>query len=107
MCCFFLEKEGDCPSHIIVLHKGRFYKVEVFHPGGGQLTMAEWQKILDLITQDSLERPWGDNIAGLTSDNRDSWAEVSFFYFYTFSNLIYYKFTNLNREYKHFLVLKN
>ncbi|XP_075211497.1 carnitine O-octanoyltransferase isoform X2 [Lycorma delicatula] len=75
ICYFKTEAEGDCPAHVIVLYKGRVYKMESFHPDGSQLSTAEWQKVLTLIVEDAMEKEeFGSNISCLTSQNRDSWA---------------------------------
>ena len=33
---FFLESEGHCPDHILVIHGGRFFVVRPFDDGGRQ-----------------------------------------------------------------------
>ena len=75
----FLEKEGQCPNHIVVLHHGRFYKATPFDENDGK----PWD--IDRIEQmflqiENIAETKGpndvDSIGVLTTLARRDWAEV-------------------------------
>ncbi|OQV22485.1 Carnitine O-palmitoyltransferase 1, liver isoform [Hypsibius exemplaris] len=68
-------------SHIVVLSKGRFYKVPT-HGRGRLLNPKELELQFERILQDnSTPQPGEDLLAALTAGERKAWAEVRNMYF--------------------------
>ncbi|KAK6753652.1 hypothetical protein RB195_012938 [Necator americanus] len=70
---FKTESEGDCPSHITVLCRGKIWRVEMLKEG--QLkTPDELHRTLSYIDEHSTNDP--RSVATLTTHNRDTWAKM-------------------------------
>lgn len=71
------EKEGDCPSHVIVMCKGRMYRMETLNRAGKLITPPEIQYQLEKIVKEAKLKE-GPGLGILTCDERTSWAKVLF-----------------------------
>ncbi|KAK7872854.1 hypothetical protein R5R35_006725 [Gryllus longicercus] len=71
---FKTEKEGDCPSHVIILSNGRIFRVNALAPDGAPISFSEWLKILTKIAAVTSEEK-GPGIPILTCDKRAIWAK--------------------------------
>ncbi|GLG94184.1 peroxisomal carnitine O-octanoyltransferase-like, partial [Gryllus bimaculatus] len=65
---FKTEKEGDCPSHVIILSNGRIFRVNALAPDGAPISFSEWLKILTKIAAITSEEK-GPGIPILTWPN--------------------------------------
>ncbi|EGT59574.1 hypothetical protein CAEBREN_10705 [Caenorhabditis brenneri] len=71
---FCTEKEGHCPSHVVILCNGHIWKLET-HRDGVVLSIPEiWYK-LDLIRTNS-NVTVENSIVKLTTLNRNDWAQI-------------------------------
>ena len=75
----FIENEGDCPNHVMILHQGRFFKVTPFDEQDGK----PWDidKLENVFLQiEYIAETEGHNsensIGVLTTLERNQWAEV-------------------------------
>nr|XP_046188410.1 peroxisomal carnitine O-octanoyltransferase-like isoform X6 [Oncorhynchus gorbuscha] len=73
---FKTESEGPCPSHVVVMCKGRFFSFDAVCDGH-ILTPPELLRQLTHVKQCCEGEPAGDGIAALTSEERTRWAKVS------------------------------
>lgn len=73
---FKTESEGETPSHVVVLCRGRIFSVGVLGPDGEVLTPPEIHNQLQHIKNTCDKEPPGPAIGALTGDNRTSWAEL-------------------------------
>ncbi|XP_031692696.1 peroxisomal carnitine O-octanoyltransferase-like isoform X3 [Oncorhynchus kisutch] len=73
---FKTESEGPCPSHVVVMCKGRFFSFDAVCDGH-ILTPPELLRQLTHVKQCCEGEPAGDGIAALTSEERTRWATVS------------------------------
>ncbi|XP_055526339.1 peroxisomal carnitine O-octanoyltransferase [Wyeomyia smithii] len=76
VCHFKTEKEGWCPSHVLVIYKGRIFKVESFHDDGEELSAQDFLLVFQQIqhrvdTEDTNQQP----VTLLTHDDRSTWAQ--------------------------------
>lgn len=69
---FKTEREGECPTHFVVVLRNRFYKVNAFH-GGRLLNVSELHDQLKAI--DRKCKTAGVGVGALTADHRNDWAE--------------------------------
>jgi carnitine O-octanoyltransferase len=67
--------DSSCPSHFIVMCKGRFFKIDALSGHQGILTAPELEALYEQILA-KCSSP-GEAVAALTCDNRDQWAKVS------------------------------
>uniref|UniRef100_A0A336MRR1 CSON003723 protein n=1 Tax=Culicoides sonorensis TaxID=179676 RepID=A0A336MRR1_CULSO len=72
---FKTKKEGNAPSHIIVMGNGRFFILKGTHPDGSLLSLAEIYRSFQIINSELLENknkkyPY---IPLLTQDDRTNW----------------------------------
>ena len=74
---FITESEGGCPSHVVVICRGRFFKLDVLHPGGDLLTPPELETQLRSVRERCDRKPAGPGVGALTGDQRTKWAEVT------------------------------
>lgn len=72
---FKTEAEGECPSHLIVLCRGRVFAFDAMHEGS-MLTPPEIFRQLRYIQERCYSEPDGPGLAALTSNERTKWAEV-------------------------------
>ncbi|XP_042162885.1 peroxisomal carnitine O-octanoyltransferase-like isoform X2 [Oncorhynchus tshawytscha] len=70
---FKTESEGPCPSHVVVMCKGRFFSFDAVCDGH-ILTPPELLRQLTHVKQCCEGEPAGDGIAALTSEERTRWA---------------------------------
>ena len=71
---FRTENEGVCPTHLIIIYKQRFFKIDAFNKENRLLNIAEFYEQLKMITQKFATD--GIGIGALTADYRDDWANV-------------------------------
>ena len=74
-----LEADGDCPNHVVMLHRGRFFRITPFD----EETNKPWDvdKIEKVILQiENVAEVKGPNdinsVGVLTTLDRKTWAEV-------------------------------
>uniref|UniRef100_A0A8D0HQR9 Peroxisomal carnitine O-octanoyltransferase n=2 Tax=Sphenodon punctatus TaxID=8508 RepID=A0A8D0HQR9_SPHPU len=72
---FRTESEGECPSHLIVLCRGRFFAFDAVHDGH-ILSPPEIYRQLAYIQKRCHNEPDGPGLAALTSDERTLWAKT-------------------------------
>uniref|UniRef100_A0A8D2NMU9 Peroxisomal carnitine O-octanoyltransferase n=1 Tax=Zosterops lateralis melanops TaxID=1220523 RepID=A0A8D2NMU9_ZOSLA len=72
---FKTEAEGECPSHLIVLCRGRVFAFDAMHEGS-MLTAPEIFRQLAYIQKRCYSEPDGPGLAALTSNERTKWAEL-------------------------------
>ncbi|NXT72455.1 OCTC octanoyltransferase, partial [Chaetops frenatus] len=72
---FKTEAEGECPSHLIVLCRGRVFAFDAMHEGS-MLTPPEIFRQLTYIQKKCHSEPDGPGLAALTSNERTKWAEL-------------------------------
>ena len=68
--------EGDCPTHLIVMFKFRFFKLNIYHENK-MLSITEFYNQLESIVKRCEHEPYGIGVGALTGDHRDDWARVS------------------------------
>eukprot|EP00058_Branchiostoma_floridae_P006118 XP_002591606.1 hypothetical protein BRAFLDRAFT_223395 [Branchiostoma floridae] len=73
---FKTESEGPSPTHIMVLCKGRVFKMEVIDQEGEPLTPAELKTQLEVVKQQCENVCEGPHISVLTAGNRTEWAKT-------------------------------
>ncbi|XP_065348241.1 peroxisomal carnitine O-octanoyltransferase [Cloeon dipterum] len=65
--------DESCPSHMIIMCRGRFFVIDALSGHSGLLTAPElevqFERVLEASTSD------GDGVAVLTADNRTQWAK--------------------------------
>ncbi|EPB66693.1 Choline/Carnitine O-acyltransferase [Ancylostoma ceylanicum] len=69
---FKTESDGDCPSHITVLCRGKVWRVEMLRDGELK-TPDELHHVLSYIDRSSKDDE--RSVACLTTQNRDKWAK--------------------------------
>ncbi|KAM6315274.1 peroxisomal carnitine O-octanoyltransferase [Aegotheles albertisi] len=74
-CYFKTEAEGECPSHLIVLCRGRVFAFDAMHEGS-MVTAPEIFRQLAYIQKRCHSEPDGPGLAALTSSERTKWAEL-------------------------------
>jgi hypothetical protein len=67
------RKEGNCPTHFVVLRQGHIFCVEPL-VGEEPWTAPELERAFQKICEEA-EHLRGPTIAALTRDPRDTWAE--------------------------------
>ncbi|NWS29424.1 OCTC octanoyltransferase, partial [Polioptila caerulea] len=72
---FKTEAEGECPSHLTVLCRGRVFAFDAMHEGS-MLTPPEIFRQLTYIQKRCYSEPDGPGLAALTSNERTKWAEL-------------------------------
>uniref|UniRef100_A0A8C3KT96 Peroxisomal carnitine O-octanoyltransferase n=1 Tax=Calidris pygmaea TaxID=425635 RepID=A0A8C3KT96_9CHAR len=72
---FKTETEGECPSHLIVLCRGRVFAFDAIHEGN-MVTPPEIFRQLTYIQKRCHSEPDGPGLAALTSNERTKWAEL-------------------------------
>lgn len=72
---FKTESEGKCPTHIVVLHKGRIFSFNAVDDNEDPLTVPELQSQLQYIHDKCEEMGQGPSVGILTADERTSWAK--------------------------------
>uniref|UniRef100_A0A8C5C3R0 Peroxisomal carnitine O-octanoyltransferase n=1 Tax=Gadus morhua TaxID=8049 RepID=A0A8C5C3R0_GADMO len=72
---FKTESEGPCPSHVVVLRRGRIFTFDALHDGK-ILSPPELLRQLQYVTECCEGGPEGDGVAALTSEERTTWAKA-------------------------------
>ncbi|XP_061530027.1 peroxisomal carnitine O-octanoyltransferase-like isoform X1 [Phycodurus eques] len=72
---FKTEREGPCPSHLVVMCHGRIFTFDALCDGE-MLTPPELLRQLNYVKDRCERQPAGDGVAALTSDERTRWAKA-------------------------------
>ncbi|KAL6462317.1 hypothetical protein MHYP_G00287390 [Metynnis hypsauchen] len=72
---FKTESEGPCPSHVVVMCRGRIFSFDVLCDGR-ILTPPELLRQLTYIKESCVGEPEGDGVGALTSEERTRWAKT-------------------------------
>ncbi|XP_053183524.1 peroxisomal carnitine O-octanoyltransferase [Scomber japonicus] len=72
---FKTESEGPCPSHIVVMCRGRLFVFDALCDGE-IITPPEILRQLKYVKQRCEGEPEGDGVAALTSEERTRWAKA-------------------------------
>ncbi|CAK6960680.1 peroxisomal carnitine O-octanoyltransferase [Scomber scombrus] len=72
---FKTESEGPCPSHIVVMCRGRSFVFDALCDGE-IITPPEILRQLNYVKQRCEGEPEGDGVAALTSEERTRWAKA-------------------------------
>ncbi|KAM9851801.1 peroxisomal carnitine O-octanoyltransferase [Aulostomus maculatus] len=72
---FKTEREGPCPSHLVVMCRGRFFTFDALCDGQ-ILSPPEILRQLSYVKEYCEGGPEGDGVAALTSEERTRWAEA-------------------------------
>ncbi|XP_060104426.1 peroxisomal carnitine O-octanoyltransferase [Heteronotia binoei] len=72
---FRTETEGECPSHLAVLCRGRIFTFDAVHDGH-ILSPPEISRQLTYIQERCQNEPEGPGLAALTSEKRTRWAQI-------------------------------
>ncbi|MED6251884.1 hypothetical protein ATANTOWER_004154 [Ataeniobius toweri] len=72
---FKTVSEGPCPSHLVVMCRGRIFTFDALFDGQ-ILSPPELLRQLSIVKQRCEAEPEGDGVAALTSDERTRWAKA-------------------------------
>uniref|UniRef100_A0A3Q3LWQ2 Peroxisomal carnitine O-octanoyltransferase n=1 Tax=Mastacembelus armatus TaxID=205130 RepID=A0A3Q3LWQ2_9TELE len=72
---FKTEREGPCPSHLVIMCRGRIFTFDALC-GGQILTPPELLRQLTYVKKFCEGEPEGDGVAALTSEERTRWAKA-------------------------------
>ncbi|XP_039661068.1 peroxisomal carnitine O-octanoyltransferase isoform X1 [Perca fluviatilis] len=72
---FKTESEGPCPSHLVVICRGRIFTFDAVCDGQ-ILTPPELLRQLSYVKERCEGEPEGDGVAALTSEERTRWAQA-------------------------------
>ncbi|XP_077455304.1 peroxisomal carnitine O-octanoyltransferase-like isoform X3 [Stigmatopora argus] len=72
---FKTEREGHCPSHLVVMCRGRIFTFDALCDGQ-ILTPPELLRQLSYIKECCTSQPDGHGVAALTTDQRTRWAKA-------------------------------
>ncbi|KAJ8353930.1 hypothetical protein SKAU_G00214970 [Synaphobranchus kaupii] len=72
---FKTESEGPCPSHLVVMCRGRIFSFDALHDGC-ILTPPEILRQLVYVKQCCDGEPEGEGVAALTTEERTRWAKA-------------------------------
>lgn len=72
---FKTESEGQCPSHLVVLCRGRIFKFDAVCDGE-ILTPPEILRQLTYVKEYCEGKPRGEGVSALTSEERTRWANA-------------------------------
>ncbi|XP_029306512.1 peroxisomal carnitine O-octanoyltransferase isoform X1 [Cottoperca gobio] len=72
---FKTEREGPCPSHVVVICRGRIFTFDAVCDGK-ILTPPELFRQLSYVKECCEREPEGDGVAVLTSEERTRWAQA-------------------------------
>lgn len=72
---FKTESEGTCPSHVVVMCRGRIFSFDTLFEGQ-ILTPPELLRQLSYVKQCCEGEPEGHGVAALTSEERTRWAKT-------------------------------
>ena len=69
-------REGPCPSHMVCIHKRRFFRFEILDNGGEMLSAPEIEAQYQAIIDQCRDKEAGPGIGALTAHHRDEWKKV-------------------------------
>lgn len=72
---FKTEEEGDCPSHVMVLMKGRIFIFDTLDDSAKPISPLEWESQLKEIEYYCEVNGPGPGVAALTNGERSQWAK--------------------------------
>uniref|UniRef100_UPI0037E79347 peroxisomal carnitine O-octanoyltransferase-like isoform X1 n=1 Tax=Semicossyphus pulcher TaxID=241346 RepID=UPI0037E79347 len=72
---FKTESEGPCPSHVVVMCRGRFFTFDAVCDGQ-ILTPPELLRQLSFVQKHCEGEPEGDGVSALTTEERTRWAKA-------------------------------
>ncbi|XP_037532221.1 peroxisomal carnitine O-octanoyltransferase [Nematolebias whitei] len=72
---FKTESEGPCPSHVVVMCRGRIFTFDALF-AGRILTPPEILRQLSYVKERCDREPEGDGLSALTSEERTRWAKA-------------------------------
>nr|XP_023700311.1 peroxisomal carnitine O-octanoyltransferase [Paramormyrops kingsleyae] len=72
---FKTESEGQCPSHLVVMCRGRIFAFDVVYDGH-ILTPPELLRQLSYIKEMCDKEPEGEGVSALTTEERTRWAKA-------------------------------
>uniref|UniRef100_A0A672GA41 Peroxisomal carnitine O-octanoyltransferase n=1 Tax=Salarias fasciatus TaxID=181472 RepID=A0A672GA41_SALFA len=72
---FKTEREGPCPSHVVVMCRGRLFTFDALH-NGQILTPPEILRQLSYVKERCAAEPEGEGVSALTSEERTRWAKA-------------------------------
>ncbi|XP_017280549.1 peroxisomal carnitine O-octanoyltransferase isoform X2 [Kryptolebias marmoratus] len=72
---FKTESEGPCPSHLVVMCRGRIFTFDALFDGQ-ILTPPEIIRQLSYVKERCEREPEGDGVSALTSEERTRWAKA-------------------------------
>ncbi|CAN9514223.1 unnamed protein product [Ophioblennius macclurei] len=72
---FKTESEGPCPSHVVVICRGRLFTFDALH-NGQILTPPELLRQLTYVKERCAAEPEGEGVSALTSEERTRWAKA-------------------------------
>ena len=72
-----LEKQGPCPTHILVTCHGRFFYFDVIDKLGEPYTAPEIQQQLQRISDKCYSQQRGSGLGALTAADRTVWTKVN------------------------------
>ncbi|TKS82045.1 Peroxisomal carnitine O-octanoyltransferase [Collichthys lucidus] len=73
---FKTEREGPCPSHLVVICRGRLFTFDALSADGQILTPPELLRQLSYVKERCDREPEGDGVCALTSEERTRWAKA-------------------------------
>nr|XP_006811175.1 PREDICTED: peroxisomal carnitine O-octanoyltransferase-like [Saccoglossus kowalevskii] len=73
---FKTAKEGNCPSHLIVMRKGRFYKFNATDDDGKILSAPALKRQIEYVKTESDNQPTILSVGMLTALDRIPWAQA-------------------------------
>ncbi|XP_050388403.1 peroxisomal carnitine O-octanoyltransferase [Patella vulgata] len=72
---FKTDEEGECPTNVIVMCRGRIFTVNVVDDNNEPLTAPEIQHLIQTIETQCSRLPHGDGVGYLPTLGRTEWAE--------------------------------
>ncbi|XP_047454810.1 peroxisomal carnitine O-octanoyltransferase [Mugil cephalus] len=72
---FKTEREGPCPSHLVVMCRGRIFTFDALYDGQ-ILTPPELLRQLSYVKERCDREPEGDGVGALTTEERTRWAKA-------------------------------
>lgn len=72
---FKTESEGPCPSHVVVMCRGRLFTFDALH-NGQILTPPEILRQLTYVKERCAAEPEGEGVSALTTEERTHWAKA-------------------------------
>jgi carnitine O-octanoyltransferase len=76
LCDALAEREGEAPSHIVIICRGRFFKFSVVDAAGNIITAPEIEEQLYQVRRVCDREPHGPGVGALTAEQRTTWFHV-------------------------------